>query len=295
MAYTKRRVVQHWMEDRSIRIVRERLPDHWVIREYRPDYGIDLTIELFEFVDEERTTAATLGETLFVQVKSMEVVELGLLRVYPRDNVERGPLREDRSESTEIQVARLPLETSELLTVQAMGSAVPVLLFLVELSAGRVYYVCLNDLIEKVIIPEDPSYEEKGSKVLHIPARNRIVQENPATLRPLETYAKRSNLYAAFEKFAYQKHELEYALGSFAGCADGGTAGGERTKPDGPRAALSPCRAAVRLLDADTRVGADRVLASGADGAGRAPCESRLPRRSAGPALVSADGAGDEA
>lgn len=203
------------MEDRSIRIVRDLLPDHWVVREYRPDYGIDLTIEVFEFLDEEKTEAATLGETLFIQVKSTEVVELGALRVYQRDNVERGPLREDRAKSREIQVARLQMETSELLTVQAIGSAVPVLLFLVELSTGRIYYVSLNDLIEKVIIPEDPSYDTRKSKVLHIPASNCMVQEDPRTLRPLETYAKRPKLYAAFEKFAYQKHELDYALGSF--------------------------------------------------------------------------------
>lgn len=217
MAYTKRRVVQHIMEDRSIRIVRDLLPDHWVVREYRPDYGIDLTVELFEFVDEEKTEAATLGETLFVQVKSTEVVELRPLRVYSRDNVERGPLREDRSKGTEIKVARLPLETNELLTVQAIGSAVPVLLFLVELSTGRVYYVCLNDLLEKVIIPQDPAYAEKGHKILHIPARNCIVADDPVTMRPLETYAKRSKLYSAFQKFAYQKHEMEYLFHAYRG------------------------------------------------------------------------------
>lgn len=215
MAYTKRRVRQHMMEDRSMRIVRDRLPDHWVVRDYRPDYGIDLLIELFEFVDDARDQAATLGETLFVQVKSTEVATPVPLRVYGRRNVEKGPLREDRSRSTEIEVVRLRLETSELLTVQAMGAAIPVLLFLVELSTGRIYYVCLNDLIEKVILPRDPSYADRASKTIHIPARNCIVPGNALSLRPLETYAKRAKLYAAFEKFAYQQHEVEVAASAY--------------------------------------------------------------------------------
>lgn len=202
-----------------MRIIRDRLPDHWVVRDYRPDYGIDLLIELFDFVDAGREQAATLGETLFVQVKSTEVVTPGTLRVYGRRNVEKGPLREERSRGLEVDVVRQRLDTSELLTVQAMGAAVPVLLFLVELSTGRIYYVCLNDLVEKVILPRDPSYADRGSRVIHIPARNCILPGNEPSLRPLETYAKRAKLYAAFAKFAYQKHEMERALTSYEAAA----------------------------------------------------------------------------
>lgn len=218
MAYTKRRVFQHIMEDRSVRMIQDLLPNQWVIRPYQPDYGIDLTIELFEYVGAEQVEAATLGETLFVQMKSTEVVDAAPVRVYGRRNVEKGPLKEDRLESAEIEVARLRLDTSELLTVQAIGSAIPVLLFLVELSTRRIYFVCLNDLIEKVIIPEDPEYAAKQSKVLHIPLRN-CISDDPLSVRPLETYAKRPKLYAAFEKFAYQKHELGLAQEGYAWAA----------------------------------------------------------------------------
>jgi hypothetical protein len=47
--------------------------------------------------------------------------------------------------------------------------------------------------------------------MIHIPARNCILPGNPIPLRPLETYAKRSKLYAAFAKFGYQRHELALA------------------------------------------------------------------------------------
>lgn len=135
--------------------------------------------------------------------------------------MEKGPLREDRSTGMDIDVVRLRLETSALLTVQAMGAAIPVLLFLVELSTGRIYYVCLNDLVEKVILPRDPSYADRRTKVIHIPARNCIVPGNTLSLRPLETYARRAKLYAAFQKFSYQHHELELARAAYDAASSG--------------------------------------------------------------------------
>jgi hypothetical protein len=213
------------MEDRSMRIVRDLLPEHWVIRDYRPDYGLDLAIELFELVAADPKVATTLGETLFVQVKSTDVVDARRLRVHARRNVEKGPPRENPDESVEIEVAALRLETSELLTVQAIGSAIPVLLFLVELSTRRIYFVCLNDLIEKVILPRDPSYAARESRVLHIPLANCIHADDPVSIRPLETYARRPKLYAAFEKFAYQHHELGHAL---LACTDAAPEGDQR-------------------------------------------------------------------
>jgi hypothetical protein len=219
MTYTKRRVRQHIMEDQSIRIVRDLLPDEWVVREYRPDYGIDLTIELFEYHDVERTVAGTLGETLFVQVKAKQAVRGRPLRIFSRQNVERGSLEENRLKSTWVDVAALHLETSELLTVQAMGSAIPVLLLLTDLTERKVYFLCLNDMIEKVVIPAEPDYAKKKTRVLHIPLRNALLPAVPASVRAIELYAKRPKLYAAFEKFGYQHHELEHARGHYLGSA----------------------------------------------------------------------------
>ncbi len=209
---TKKRVRQHIMEDRSIQIVRALLPEQWVIREYKPDYGIDLQLETFEYTDREKSAATTLGEMLYLQVKSTEVVSATRVRVYPRRNVEIGPLLENRGQNAMIDVGKVRLETSELLLVQAIGAAVPVGLCLVELSTRRLFYVCLNDLIEKVILPRDPTYHLKRSKVVDVPLRNCISADDPHSVQPLSSYAKRPKLYAAFEKFGYQRHELEYAI-----------------------------------------------------------------------------------
>lgn len=208
MAYPKRRVRQHIMEDQSRRIVGDLLPQHWVIRDYRPDYGVDLAIELFEPADRQNQFA-TLGETLFVQVKSQAAIKPTRLKVYRWRNVEIGPLQVNPDESVEIDVVALKLDTSTLLTVQTIGATVPVMLFLVDLSTRQIYFVCLNDLIEKVIIPHEPHYHHKKTRVIHIPLQNRISHDRAYSPQALSTYAKRPKLYAAFEKFAYQGHELE--------------------------------------------------------------------------------------
>lgn len=75
MARKKQRVFQHIMEDESFQIIKKLIPKEWVIREFnRPDYGIDLVIELFDKVDEQ--ISETLGEFIYVQVKSVKQIEI---------------------------------------------------------------------------------------------------------------------------------------------------------------------------------------------------------------------------
>jgi hypothetical protein len=210
MAHSKRRVYQHIMEDKSISLLRSRLPEEWVIREYRPDYGIDLAIEIFNFVDSERTKADSLGEWFFSQVKSISKTKINKLKVFSRHNVEKVANKIDSNEFLEIDVIRFRLETDELLTIQAMGSGVPVILFLVALDSQRVFFVCLNDLIDKVILPEDPNYAAKSTKTIYIPIKNEIKLNDEVTLAPLRFYAKRPKLYSAFSKFTYQEDEVRY-------------------------------------------------------------------------------------
>ncbi len=207
----KRRVLQHLMEEESLRIIREILPSEWVFHEYRPDYGIDLSIEPFESVEED--TLETLGEHLFVQLKSVKIAKLHNLEVVSRQNVEKRSLSADASyavsPSQHIEVLPFTISTNDLVTVQLMGAAAPVLLLLVPLDVKRVFFLCLNDLVDKVIIPDDPSFMEKDSKQIYIPASNEVTRD-PASLVPIRMYAKRAKLYTAIAKIAYQHHELQY-------------------------------------------------------------------------------------
>lgn len=211
MPHPKRRVFQHIMEDRSLSLVKQLLPDEWVIREYKPDYGIDLVIELFKYIDDTKEKADALGEFIFVQLKAIKKTKIQKLIVYPRHNVEKAPYSPRKEESIEIYVIPFKIDVGELLTVQSMGSGLPVILFLVSLDLNRVFFVCLNDLIDKVIIPESSDFINQDTKIIYVPIKNEI-DSTEISLIPLRFYAKRSKLYSAFCKFAYQNNELHYLL-----------------------------------------------------------------------------------
>ncbi|MDF2176868.1 DUF4365 domain-containing protein [Aliiglaciecola sp. CAU 1673] len=203
----KQRSLNQVKEDISIRVLREKLPLEWVVHSYGADYGIDCVIELFDFIDEEKKTAETLGENFFVQLKSSDCIEYATRKVYSRGNVAKGKLNEDKEDYTEIEVAKFQLDMSDILTIQSMGIAIPVLLILVDTNSERAFFVCLNDYIDKVLIPEDPDYASKGTKTIFIPMANEIMNHEDA-LVSLRVYGKRSKMYGAFSLFNYQLKEI---------------------------------------------------------------------------------------
>jgi len=215
MSRTKRKPAAHIIGERAVKLVKNMLPEEWSIRELVPDYGIDLNVELFEKTkskDKGVDTYDTLGEHLFVQVKGSELIKTQKLTVKPRYNVEIKPVSEklhSPSENHEIEVAVFKIDTPELVTVQRIGAAVPVLLFLVDVSNNRIFFVCLTDYIDKILLPNDPNYSDKKHKTIYVPIKNEITA-NKNSLGALRFYAKRSKFYAAFQKFSYQKGRLDY-------------------------------------------------------------------------------------
>ncbi len=210
-ARRKRRSFQHIMEDQSFQVVKEKLPKEWAIHDYKPDYGIDFVGEIFEYVANDSCVAETLGELFFVQLKSVQITEIERIKVFPRFNVEKKTLSENKAESLEIEVIKFNIDTNELLTIQSMGSGIPVLLFLVSLDQRKLFFVCLNDLIEKVISVNSPDWMNQDTKTIYIPLKNEVFNEKEGLI-PLRFYGKRSKWYSAFIKFAYQANELENYL-----------------------------------------------------------------------------------
>ena len=208
----KRRSINQIKEDDSLRILRQKLPSAWVIHEYGPDYGIDCVVELFDCVDQQESVAETLGEVFYVQLKSSSEQKYTTHRVFPRGNVEKGALSNDDGEYFDIDVAKFQLETPELLTVQAMGIAIPVLLILVDVQSERAFFICLNDYIDKILLPEDPDYASKDSKTIYVPLQNELGTEESQLVGP-RAYGKRAKMCGAFTKFHYQKKEIERARG----------------------------------------------------------------------------------
>ncbi|MGC5660177.1 DUF4365 domain-containing protein [Micromonospora sp. WMMD723] len=216
MSRTKRRVTAHIRDDEGIKIVRSKLPAHWVVREITPDYGLDLHIEVFEPDVDGAEHADAYGEHLFAQVKTTSSVSAKRLKVQHRRNVEKGRLQYDEtSEEEEIEVVRQVLETSELRTVESMGSAIPVLLLVVDESAREVYFVCLNDYISKVLTPENARWRSQASSTIRIPAFNRLDYLN-SSFSYIRLLARRAKLLSAFLTFGYQRHEYNSAINKAA-------------------------------------------------------------------------------
>ena len=209
MSRSKRKPESHIIGEEAVRIIEGLLPAYWTVREYHPDCGIDLDVELFEKSGNDKhghPVYDTLGEHVFLQVKGCNVMEPSQLKVAGRINVElTDPKATTAGSPDENVVAVFPfqIETSELVTVQRMGAAVPVLRTLVEVPTKRIFFVCLNDYIDKIITPFNEQYAEQATKVIHIPTRNEIVDTDDGLL-PIRFYGKRAKLMAAFSKFKYQ-------------------------------------------------------------------------------------------
>jgi hypothetical protein len=215
MNRSKRKSSSHVIGEKAIKFVENILPEEWTVRKFVPDYGIDLDVELFDKLtsdDNIPNVYDTLGEHLFVQVKGTKKLKTKKLIVKPRYNVELKPVTKKanfQSDNDEIEVTVFNIETPELVTVQRMGAAIPVLLFLVDITAERLFFVCLNDYIDKILLPNDHYYAEKKYKTIYIPLKNEVISDE-SSFGALRFYAKRAKYYAAFQKFSYQRGRLEY-------------------------------------------------------------------------------------
>jgi hypothetical protein len=215
MGEAKKRSEQHLIDQAGKQLLQSKLPTHWVLREYRPDYGLDYSLEVFKETDTSAKfrTYETLGEHIFIQLKSIASAKALPLTIYERGNVEKAPERLVKDKVTgKIDTYRFSLETSELVTVERRGVGVPVLLVVADLEAQRCCFVCLNDYIDKILVPRNPDYQAKASRAIHVPVINGIGSEIGQTA--LRWYAKRPKLFAAFQRFVYQENELKWAADS---------------------------------------------------------------------------------
>lgn len=211
----KRRSEQHVINEQGERLLRSCLPSHWVLHDYKPDYGIDFSLETFAPVQspkKKHRVYETLGEHMFIQLKTIEATTALPLIVYGRPNVEKGPEQLNMEDPTgELSTIRIQLEKEELVTIEHMGVGVPVLLVIASLTDNACYFVCLNDYVDKILIPRFNNYAKSASRTIHLPVLNKVEVAAPA-VAALRWYAKRAKLYAAFQRFVFQAAELKYAM-----------------------------------------------------------------------------------
>jgi Domain of unknown function (DUF4365) len=209
---TKRRNQQHLTDEQGSRLLQSCLPHSWVLRPYRPDYGLDYSLELFKRVENsagQKNTFETLGEHLFVQLKSTASTTVRTLKIFGRYNVEKKREALNKAELVgTLKVVGKSLESSELATIDRMGVGVPVLLVIADIASGCCYYVCLNDYIDKILVPRFGIHATSKSRSIDVPIAN-VLTPNADKYRALRWYGRRAKLYAAFQRFAFQNSNLE--------------------------------------------------------------------------------------
>lgn len=212
-ARPKERNSTHLQGEAGEKLVEQSLPYWWVVRKMTPDYALDLHVEVFSEPDfANDLNARALGEHFYIQVKAAATLPINRRVVQERHNVANAPLAPNAgSDKFAIDVVDFVMDTNSLVTIESMGSAVPVLLCLVDVSLGRVYYVCLNDYIAKVLVPENPKYRDQGTVKVYIPAWNVLDQKDPS-FGFIKMLARRSKFYSLFSTFAYQYAEVDSAM-----------------------------------------------------------------------------------
>jgi Domain of unknown function (DUF4365) len=209
MQHRKRRDRRHLMEEESGNLLRTALPAEWVIHEYKPDYGIDGIIEIFDPVAGEDNTFETLGEQVFFQLKSVDRTSLGRRVARSYTSILKGGEEDGRRSSIDYEAFIYDLEVDELLTVEAMGAAFVVVLFVVALDTRTTYMISLTDYIERVLDRDDPDWRTKTRKRIYIPSSLTMPSDSSTAL--LRLYGGRSKLMHLFNVVTYQYNELSSA------------------------------------------------------------------------------------
>lgn len=202
----KKRPKQHIIAEKGVEILKELFPNEWAVREYTPDYGIDLDVELFD--DLGNDVYRTKGEHVLFQVKGTKKINMKTIKLYAQMNVEKEQ-QKDKTDYRTMDVIQYSIDTDLLVTIERMGSAVPVLLCVVNIENKEAYCVCLNDYIEKIIVPEKPNFYKQKTITINIPVENCVNTDIGKHL--IEWYGKRAKLYAFFNKVNYQLRELNYS------------------------------------------------------------------------------------
>lgn len=176
----------HIIEARSLLFLQNLLPDEWVQRKMEPDYGIDIDLELFEY---EENVCVTLGEHVFLQVKGTEALECATIKPIGKQIYTKTEL-----DKMQVSVLKFVVDVSLLKLVERMGSAIPVLLIVVDIKSQTAYYVCLNDYVRNVLLYRASDYRTQDSVTIYIPKDNVFLPSVASW------YGKRAKLYGLFQE-----------------------------------------------------------------------------------------------
>lgn len=196
MAEGKIRDNNHIIEEKSLLLLKNVFPIEWVQRKMEPDYGIDIDLELFDYED---GVCVTLGEHVFLQIKGTESPEFATIKPIGKQLYIKKELEE-----MQIEVLKFVIDVPLLKLIERMGSAIPVLLVVVDIKKQVAYYVCLNDYVRNVLPYREHDYKVQKNMTIYIPKEN-ILEPGVASW-----YGKRAKLYGLFQELLTLADNVQY-------------------------------------------------------------------------------------
>lgn len=207
----KNRGETHLKEDDSEGLVKSLLPSEWVIRKLHPDYGVDVTIEVFE---RQANGIPTMGEFLFVQLKATASAKRKVEPIRVRGNVEKALDTQSGRVEYELDAVTFVVDVDTIDNARLMGPSTPLMLFVCDLKDREVYFVCLTDYYDKVLEPRGISLSKQSSVTIVIPASNRLSSAH--SVEQMRFFAARAKLYAMFNLAQFQFREIRHILPNFS-------------------------------------------------------------------------------
>ena len=94
-----------------------------------------------------------------------------------------------------------------------MGPSTPLLLFVADLNANEVYYLCLTDYYDKVLEPRGFSCAAQDFVTVHIPRSNKLSPNHAVEV--MRFFAARAKMYGMFNLAQFQFRETRHLLHEF--------------------------------------------------------------------------------
>jgi hypothetical protein len=207
----KQRGETHLKEDDSEGLVKSFLPSEWVTRKLHPDYGVDITVEVFE---RQANGIPTMGEFLFVQLKGTAGIKRKVEPIRVRGNVEKAFDTQKGKVEYELDTITFIVDTDTIDNARLMGPSTPLMLFVCDLTDREVYFVCLTDYYDKVLEPRGISLSAQSTVTVVIPASNRLSAAHSVEI--MRFFAARAKLYAMFNLAQFQYREIRHILPDFS-------------------------------------------------------------------------------
>lgn len=151
-----KRPLAHVTEDESEKIFSSLLPPEWIVRRLPKDYGVDYEIEIVD-------ANVLSGNRIWLQLKGTSSVS-----IHSRQAEVEGRM-------TTVRYVRFRAETK--LLEYALHCGFPLLLGVVDVSAGEAYWLPLRDEIDEYVEASNPTWHKQSTITLEIPAKNSLSNE----------------------------------------------------------------------------------------------------------------------